>query len=586
MDKIIDIYMLTDINKITKNINTTYSAYSQKFDKKVFIKIFGEEEKFIKEKKIAQHLESYSGYLDSYDNQTKCIIYEYRDYKDVELCKENIGKIAELLSEFHKNSIFKEEKNKKLSDKIIDSYKVVISEFKDDVKLKKIYNLIRPYFTIINLEEQKQPKVMLHGDFGLRNVKEYLGKMHLIDFERASSGNFWTDLNKFLNRDLVNKVDKKTFLDIYMKNMSGLSLPTSLYYIAQLYYSALGIYKYNIKVFDKEFLALAKSMIDKIERYLESNQVFNCLLGLCIGDAMGIACTHYTSKEILSIYNGKVKSIIKKKLRNDKLLKYDKGEITDDSMQNIALLMSYNLIKKFDRNHQALCLMSLDDKYIKPTTISGSLKILNNLNNISWRGRGNGALIRGVALGIIAFLENWNSEKLINNVVTSITLTHNTYEALGGAICITKLVSSLLSSNDFTAAYNQSIEVLEIYENEQSNYLLSNNIKLINEIGITKYIDDLKKEGDWGFVVSESLPVILFLLNKGLKLKDALIYTINLGGDSDSIGSVVGAISAIIYGTDDVAKEISIISKKNDLLFYDLLLIVDSLTNRGSLIYE
>ena len=44
MDEIINKYELEDVNIITNNINTTFSAYSKKFNKKVFVKIFGEEE--------------------------------------------------------------------------------------------------------------------------------------------------------------------------------------------------------------------------------------------------------------------------------------------------------------------------------------------------------------------------------------------------------------------------------------------------------------------------------------------------------------------------------------------------------------
>ncbi len=581
MDEIINKYELEDVNIITNNINTTFSAYSKKFNKKVFVKIFGEEDKFINENKFVKKLSTYSGYLDS-DEQIKCIILEYRDYKDVVLNKENIKKIAETLAKFHKLNVFNKEESKKLTAKINDSYKLVISNFKEE-KIKKIYKLISPYFPLIDFEEQNKPKVMLHGDFGIRNIKEYLGKIYFIDFERTSFGNFWTDLDKFFSRDLTDLNDKKYFLNIYMKNMPGLPLPSSLYYHVQLFYSALGIYKYNLKVNDKEFLNLGQTMLEKVEKYLESNQVFNSLLGLCLGDAMGIACQYYTPDEIKNVYNGKVETIVQRKMKQDDSSEHQKGVITEESMQCISLLISYNMIKQFDNEQPSVKFDDLDNKDIKPNSVFESLIILNNA---SWQGIGNDGIMRGISLGIIAFLENWDANKLMNNITSSIPQTNNTYEAQGGAICIAELVLSLLQKNDFNIAYEQALKMLDIYEKEQNNFSLSNNIKKINEIGIEKFINDIQIKEELGSEVLESLPLILFILKKGLRLKDALINSINYGGDSISIGAVIGAISAIIYGIDDMEKEISIIMKRNERFIYNILLIVDNIANRCNLIYE
>ena len=248
-------------------------------------------------------------------------------------------------------------------------------------------------------------------------------------------------------------------------------------------------------------------------------------------------------------------------------------------MQVLCTLNNYIKVGVIDRQQQSLALIQLDEKDIKPTTNSGQIKIAQKHNNVSWKGLTNGGVTRSIALGIIAYLSNSNDDKLISDVVECITITDSTYEVLSGAIFIASFLCATLKAFEINDAYNMTLNTLSLFEKEQQQTYMSKNIKYAVGIGAERYIREvICKKGDWGFLAIESVPVIAAIINMNLSLKESILYSVNLGGDSDSISAIVGAIVASSKGIQGMDDFLDTIYKNNNLLIHQILEISDRLT--------
>jgi thiamine kinase-like enzyme len=275
MDKIIQKYDLSESQICKNNYNTTICGYSNALQKKVFIKIFAERDKYENEKQVCLSMISECGFIDSNDDETYYIVYAFRNYKDIVINKRNIREIAALIADFHKTAIAFNKPSEMLSHKLIRSMDE-IRVFLTDKKLEDIYDKISSYFDFLDIEERLIGEVTVHGDFGTRNIKECDGKLYLIDFERAGRGCFWLDFNKFFNREIKNPNSKKTFLEAYSQAFgSKFLMPASLYRMAQLFYSVLGVYKYNHRFSDPEFFGMGQKMLKKVENYFSDMRIIN-----------------------------------------------------------------------------------------------------------------------------------------------------------------------------------------------------------------------------------------------------------------------------------------------------------------------
>lgn len=108
---------------------------------------------------------------------------------------------------------------------------------------------------------------------------------------------------------------------------------------------------------------------------------------------------------------------------------------------------------------------------------------------------------------------------------------------------------------------------------------MSENIKIAVKLGPEQYIREVvKKGGEWGFLVRESVPVISSILLMDLSVRESILYSANLGGDADSISAIIGAIIASIKGIDNLNDFINIIANENRSLLCKILELSDSLT--------
>ena len=172
---------------------------------------------------------------------------------------------------------------------------------------------------------------------------------------------------------------------------------------------------------------------------------------------------------------------------------------------------------------------------------------------------GNGSLMRILPVALYSYYKELNENEIIKltNEVSSLTHAHEISKL--GCYIYVRFIMYLLDGMSKEEAYKliksidygpYSIESLEKY----GRILKSN---------IDEY--EMKDISSSGYVV-DTLESALWILLRHDNYYDTIIEAINLGNDTDTIGSIVGSMAGIIYGMDNIPKEwIDKLAKKDYL---------------------
>lgn len=130
-----------------------------------------------------------------------------------------------------------------------------------------MYNLLKTYIPIASEEYERMEKQMIHGDFGLRNIKLWGTSYTPIDFERIKQDIAWSDLTKFSQRECKDKQLQERFLQGY-RSITTLEEPSGPLKLCLDFITALGIYKYTLKKKDMSFEMMGDGMLEEIKERL------------------------------------------------------------------------------------------------------------------------------------------------------------------------------------------------------------------------------------------------------------------------------------------------------------------------------
>ena len=175
---------------------------------------------------------------------------------------------------------------------------------------------------------------------------------------------------------------------------------------------------------------------------------------------------------------------------------------------------------------------------------------------------GNGSLMRILPFGF--YLQNHSIEErweIINEVSS---LTHSHIRSIIGCFIYTELVIDLIRGGDKWDSYHKmKVRVsgflkdkvpsteLDVYGN-----ILSFDITHLEESSIrsTPY-------------VVYTLESVLWCFLRGKNYSESVLLGINLGGDTDTIGSLVGGLSGLVYGMTGIPREwLDSIVKRDDIV--------------------
>ena len=260
LDELLDTN-LQQINHISENKH--FIGFSKRLGKRVFIKIFKDPLKYRLEYKV---LRNKSNFLLDFPEYF-ALVLKYEDFTPLNkesINDEDIIKIAVLISDFHRGDWFPIENDKEISlEKILEKNIYRLADRKEYIKISNLHSKILKNISKLD-EEYEKTLVLIHGDFGLRNIMRKDDTLVLIDFERVKYASYYLDFIKYFYQDLDNdKFKKDLFLKHYYEHSNEEVLSEELEY-CMIFISALGILNYTLRVKDKEFEELGLKMLEDV----------------------------------------------------------------------------------------------------------------------------------------------------------------------------------------------------------------------------------------------------------------------------------------------------------------------------------
>lgn len=238
LDELLDAN-LQKINHISENKH--FIGFSKKLGERVFVKIFKDPLKYKLEYEVLRNKGNFLLTFPEYS----ALVLKYEDYTP--LNKENVNtediiKIAELISDFHRGNWLSIKNEKEISlEKVLEKNVYRLADRKEYTEISELHSKFLKNISKLD-EEYEKTLVLIHGDFGLRNI-----------------------MRKDDNLD-NDKFKKELFLKHYYEHLDEEVLSEELEY-CMIFISALGILNYTKRVEDKEFEKLGLKMLEDVENY-------------------------------------------------------------------------------------------------------------------------------------------------------------------------------------------------------------------------------------------------------------------------------------------------------------------------------
>ena len=284
----------------------------------------------------------------------------------------------------------------------------------------------------------------------------------------------------------------------------------------------------------------------------QNNQYLGAIIGHAVGDAMGFP-TEFSKRE--ELLQSPVIEMI-----DSPDVGQPAGSWSDDTAMEIATIDSFIQKKYFDYK-------DIMDKWVKwiskseytPTGVAFDigrtcLKAIKKYCNgtaplqcgsISMYENGNGSLMRILPVALYAYSKNLDDisiRKLVNEVSS---LTHAHEVSRLGCYIYVQFIICLLKGYTKEEAYkhiqNLDYRSFTIDSINQYTRILIEQIEfqILDNIKSTGYIVDTLESAIWIFMNAQHY-------------KEAIIASTNIGGDTDTIGAIVGSMAGIYYGFDSI----------------------------------
>lgn len=297
------------------------------------------------------------------------------------------------------------------------------------------------------------------------------------------------------------------------------------------------------------------------------SKIIDSILGFAIGDAMGVPIEFENRDSLLKDPVVEMKGFGS----------YDvpSGVWSDDTSLTLATIDSIlgchtidyeDMMKKFCDFLNFSKYTATDKVFdIGKTTKESLMRYYLKKNNFDDCGNtdvnsnGNGSLMRMVPIAFYTYYADISEDKLLGIVKKASSLTHAHEFSVLGCYIYVKYIHFILSGYDKFTAY-EKVKNLNYYKFSEDarrcykRFLTTDIYKLdLDYIKSSGYIVDTLEAVIWTFLNTNSF-------------MEAIVGSINLGGDTDTIGALTGALAGLIY---DVPS--SLISKlKNNEYLLDL----------------
>lgn len=283
------------------------------------------------------------------------------------------------------------------------------------------------------------------------------------------------------------------------------------------------------------------------------SKIRDSLLGFAIGDAMGVPI-EFTDRETL------IKNPITQ-MTGYGTYNQPEGTWSDDTSMTVATMDA--IITKKEINYKSIMSNFLSWFAVGKYTATGSMfdigatcsDALAKYSSGSYEpldcgmddinSNGNGSLMRMLPIAIYAYYKKLDDDEIINLVNDISSLTHAHEISKMACFIYVRYVMCLLDGKDKVESYE------EIKKHDYTSYS-EGTIKVFDRVlktDISKYsLDEIKSTG----YVVDSLEASLWVILNTESFKQAIIGSINLGNDTDTIGAITGSMAGIIYGYESI----------------------------------
>ncbi len=275
-----------------------------------------------------------------------------------------------------------------------------------------------------------------------------------------------------------------------------------------------------------------------------------CLLGLAIGDALGMPFEGWRSSTIQSKLGHPVDDFYPCRDRG-----LSRGQWTDDT--KMALCLANSIIKcggEVDPEDIARSYVEwFDSGDLRGIGNSTSHAVVQLKNGTEWRhsgnsgefAAGNGSAMRAAPIGL---LHHNNIEKLIEDSLTDAIITHNNREAIAGSRAVNFFIARGVARTDFSEANPALIDecIEKIGPCVVADRLARAKKMLVEGFDTSTALHTL---GTSGYVVETVASAAFCFLKTPDDFQKTVISAVMGGGDTDTTGAVAGAISGAWNGT-------------------------------------
>lgn len=266
-----------------------------------------------------------------------------------------------------------------------------------------------------------------------------------------------------------------------------------------------------------------------------NDQLKDQLRGIAVGAAIGDALGMPLEFELASPPGGLIRG-----MRAGRL---PAGSFTDDTEMALALADSLLMNPSLDLDDLAARFLDWYTRNPEDVGVLTSFVLQRMEEGFSWEqasqefhglnpyNAGNGSVMRCWPVAIVS----WNDEQtLLEQSRRQSQVTHAHTECDAACAFINDMLYHLLKGALPREAYQSALETVELPDPLRQIILLAPRRRRA-ELRNTGWVRHTIESALWGFLTTHSF-------------EEALIQVINLGGDADTAGTVVGALAGAAYG--------------------------------------
>lgn len=299
---------------------------------------------------------------------------------------------------------------------------------------------------------------------------------------------------------------------------------------------------------------------------LQNTNIKDGIIGFAVGDALGVPA-EFKSRDELKKYPIT-------DMKADGTYNVPAGTWSDDTSMTLATIDSILETQTIDVNDMASKFLKWfrNAEYtatnecfdIGRTTLQALAKFelkLDDASNCGGNGEydnGNGSLMRILPIAYYIYYKNITDNQEIYNIIKDVSsITHAHEISILGCYIYVKYVLELLNGKDKVQAYkNIQQQDYSLF----SDYAVNKYSRILRDDIANVSVDDISSSG---YVVS-TLEAVFWIFLNAEDYNTAILKTINLGDDTDTVGAIVGGLLGIQYGLDNIKE-----SWKQQLKKYD-----------------